>query len=85
MLPSVTRKSHINTPIQAGKYLISPLTRQLQNGRYLASVSIRTGQGSATHDRVLRFDPLFDTAHAALRFAASQGLIWAGLPTAAPH
>jgi len=41
-------------------------------------VSIRTGSGSATHDRVLRFVPLFDTPQAAIRHATDQGLTWVG-------
>jgi hypothetical protein len=63
--------------ISLGRFLISPLTRQLDDGRYTASVSIRSGQGQATHDRVLRFVPTFDNAADAARFATSQGLNWA--------
>ena len=37
---------------------MSPLTRQAHCGRYAASVSIRSGRGSTTHDRVLRFVPI---------------------------
>jgi hypothetical protein len=48
----------------------------LHDGRYAASVSIRTGHGSTTHDRFMRFVPLFDTAHAAIRYATDQGLAW---------
>lgn len=39
-------------------------------------MSIRSGRGSATHDRVLRFVPMFDTAAEAARYAATQGLAW---------
>jgi hypothetical protein len=46
-------------------------------------VSIRTGRGSATHDRVLRLVPLFDTHQAAIRYATDQGLTWVGAPEAA--
>jgi hypothetical protein len=40
----------------------------------VASVSIRSGSGSMTHDRVLRFVPLFDSADEAACFATAQGL-----------
>ncbi|NTU65783.1 MAG: hypothetical protein HGB05_20860, partial [Chloroflexi bacterium] len=38
-------------PITMGKYLVSPLARQTDEGRYAPSVSIRSGRGSGTHDR----------------------------------
>ncbi|PPE69429.1 hypothetical protein IS481_06410 [Caldimonas thermodepolymerans] len=66
----------INTSIRVGKYLISPLSREQRDGRHAASVSIRSGTGSATHDRVLRLVPVFDTQQAALRYATEQGLQW---------
>jgi len=47
-------------------------------------VSIRTGQGRATHDRVLRLLPRFDTHQAAIRYATDQGLSWLGAPVAVP-
>ena len=40
-------------------------------------VSIKSGRGQASHDRVLRFAPTFDTAQQALRFAADQGQLQA--------
>nr|WP_217283567.1 hypothetical protein [Aquabacterium terrae] len=52
------------------------MTRRLPDSRYAASVSIRSGQGSATHDRVLRFTPLFDDHRAAIRYALDQGRAW---------
>jgi hypothetical protein len=39
-------------------------------------VSIRSGQGSATHDRVLRLVPLFDCSDDAARYALGQGIAW---------
>ncbi|HSW03420.1 hypothetical protein [Aquabacterium sp.] len=65
-----------SAPITMGKYLVSPLARQTDEGRYAPSVSIRTGRGSATHDRVLRFTHHFATAREALRYAADQGRSW---------
>ncbi|WP_442909196.1 hypothetical protein [Ideonella sp. BN130291] len=48
-------------------------------------MSIRTGRGSATHDRVLRLVPLFDTPQAAIRYATDQGLTWVGGPAVAAN
>jgi hypothetical protein len=70
------RKPDISAPIQVGKYLVSPLTRPLGQGIHASSVSIKTGIGRASHDRVMRFASVFDTPQQALQFAADQGLQW---------
>jgi hypothetical protein len=72
------RKTYIDTKnsIQVGKYLVSPLARQTGADRYTASVSIRSGHGRSTHDRVLRLLPVFNDAPGALRYATEQGLAW---------
>lgn len=62
--------------ISVGKYLVSPLITRTDSGRYAASVTIRSGQGSATHHRVLRFVPRFDTRDGARCYAVDQGLAW---------
>ena len=59
-----------------GKYLVSPLTTLTPAGTYAPSVSIRSGQGRATHDRVVRFVARFSTRADACRYAAQQGLNW---------
>ena len=64
--------------VTVGKYLISPLTKHLANGWYACSVSIRSGSGTATHDRVLRLTRLFQCRVAAVRFATAEGLQWIG-------
>ncbi len=64
------------SPIQTGKYLVSPLVKRLPGGLYAASVSIRSGTGSATHDRVLRLAPVFEDLHAAMGQASDLGLAW---------
>lgn len=69
-----TSCAHANTTV--GKYLVSPLTRQLGDGRFAASVSIRSGKGSHTHDRVLRLEPVFADPAAAAHFATREGLQW---------
>lgn len=64
------------TKIAVGKYLVSPLAKQQGEGRYAASVSIRSGRGSGTHDRVLRFSGIFDSAAAAVHYATEHALGW---------
>ena len=65
-----------DTKIAVGKYLVSPLAKQHAEGRFAASVSIRSGRGSATHDRVLRFSGLFDSAAAAIHYATEHAMGW---------
>lgn len=65
-----------NNNISIGKYLVSPLTKRLDDGRYAASVSIRSGRGSGMHDRVMRFTQLFGCDTSAVLFATQQGLSW---------
>lgn len=64
--------------ITVGKYLISPITKILANGWYACSVSIRSGSGSGTHDRVLRLTRLFRSHVAAVAYATAEGLQWIG-------
>jgi hypothetical protein len=66
----------IQHSIAVDKYLVSPLIRHQDDGRYAASVSIRSGRGSGMHDRVMRFTPRFASHSAALRYAIDQGLGW---------
>jgi hypothetical protein len=48
-------------------------------------VSIRSGKGSATHDRVSRFSTLFDNAPAALHYATAHAMAWIGERNTAAH
>jgi hypothetical protein len=82
----VPRRTAIHTTHQVGKYLVSSSTRLDGCGRYAACVSIRSGRGSATHDRVMRFARCFDSSEKATRYATSQGLAWidATFPHATP-
>ncbi|MBK1614087.1 hypothetical protein CKO44_11475 [Rubrivivax gelatinosus] len=74
----------MHASLQVGKYLVSPLTRLEDCGRFAASVSIRSGRGSNTHDRVLRLVPVFESRDDAVRYATAQGLAWiAGGPAVA--
>jgi hypothetical protein len=62
-----------------GKYRISPLTKVVDNGWYACSVSIRSGSGSATTDRVVRLTRLFRDRLAAAEYALAEGLQWIGV------
>ena len=59
-----------------GKFLITPLTRAHTAGHHTASLSIRRGAGTQTHDRVYTFKPEFETQDSALMYAAAQGRYW---------
>ena len=65
-----------NKSIEVGKYLVSPMIKTPADGSFAASVSIRSGRGMASHDRVMRFTPRFISQRAALRYATSEGLAW---------
>ncbi|MBQ0931813.1 hypothetical protein KAK03_15105 [Ideonella sp. 3Y2] len=66
----------IQASLQVGKYLVSALPRPLIGGRFGAGVSIRSGSGSMTHDRIMRFMPVFDSPDQASQFAIDQALVW---------
>ena len=70
-------------PVAVGKYLISPMTRLLENGWYACSVSIRSGRGRETTDRVVRLTRLFRDSLAAAEDAVAEGLQWIGSPRTA--
>jgi hypothetical protein len=71
--------------LQVGKYLISPLTKPLDNGWFACSVSIRSGSGRGTTDRVLSLTRLFKDRWAAAEYATAEGLQWIGIPRAQPQ
>ncbi|MCW5656031.1 hypothetical protein [Hydrogenophaga sp.] len=60
-------------PFTVGKYLVSPLSRRTETGDYLASISLRSGNGVGTRDRVFRLLPRFDSRQEALVHAAQVG------------
>jgi hypothetical protein len=63
-------------PRKVGRYLVSPLIKQTENGTFAISVSIRSGSGSATTDRVLRLTGLFPCPREAAAYARSEALQW---------
>lgn len=63
--------------IKVGRFTVSPMTKRDTDGRFVASVSIRSGIGSASTDRVWRFIERFANSESAFRYAAAQGVHWA--------
>ncbi len=59
--------------ISIGKYTLSPMSKLTETGQYAASVSVRSGRGRGTLDRVFRFVSAFPTREAALQYALEQG------------
>jgi hypothetical protein len=63
-------------PVIIGKYRIAACSKPLQSGRFAAQVSIASGRGSASTDRVMSFYDDFSTPSAAATFAIAQGIHW---------
>lgn len=55
-----------------GKFLVSPFAKLTEAGDFIASLSIRSGCGSAQHDRVFRFLPRFATHQDACDYATHE-------------
>jgi len=71
-------------PIAMGKYRIEPCSRALPNGTFGAQVSVASGRGSASTDRVMRFVPEFATPAAASQYALEEGVLWVERQTSKP-
>lgn len=71
-----TTRTASPSPLILGKYRIAALPRALPDGLFAAQVSIASGHGSASTDRVIRFDSAFATHHAAADYALAQGIDW---------
>ncbi len=67
-----------------GKYRIEPCSRALPNGAFGAQVSVASGHGSASTDRVMRFVPEFATPAAASQYALDKGVLWVERQTSKP-
>jgi hypothetical protein len=72
------------SPITMGKYRVAACPRPLTGGRFAAQVSIASGRGSASTDRVMRFIPDFPTYQEAAHYAIEQGLNWVRETTRGP-
>ena len=66
-----------NKNIEIGRYVVSPMTQARDGGGFTASVSIRSGRGMASVDRVMWFKPQFRSPQAAWHYAKAEGLAWA--------
>jgi hypothetical protein len=62
------------TAIAVGQFVVSPLVTATESGRFAASAVIRSGRGRATHHRVLRFVPRFNSRESARRYATEHGI-----------
>jgi hypothetical protein len=71
-------------PISMGKFRIQPCSRALPNGAFGAQVSVASGRGSASTDRVMRFLPEFATPAAASQYALDEGMLWVERQTTKP-
>ena len=58
-----------NSPVTVGKYRIAACPRALPTGRFAAQVSVASGRGSASTDRVMCFTNDFATRDAAASFS----------------
>ncbi len=73
---STTTTTKRLSPLTLGKYRIAACPRPLPCGRFAAQVSIASGSGSASTDRVMRFHDDFPTHDAAAHYAVAQGIDW---------
>ena len=78
-------KTPATTPVTIGKYRIAACPRLLAGGRYAAQVSIASGRGSASTDRVMQFIKDFSSFDAAARYAMTQGIDWVRTATCPPQ
>lgn len=76
MSAPVARTLASTDPLTLGRYRISARPRALACGRFAAFVSIASGTGSASTDRVMRFTEDFATHEAAASYAMAQGIDW---------
>jgi hypothetical protein len=74
----------LHQSILMGKYRIQPCSRALPNGAFGAQVSVASGRGSASTDRVMRFVPEFATPAAASQYALDEGVLWVERQTTKP-
>jgi hypothetical protein len=62
--------------IRVGRYRLSPMSQPQADGGFAASLSIRSGQGSGTHDRIYFYAPCFATEADAMHYAEAQSREW---------
>jgi hypothetical protein len=79
-----TSPNSLLTPITMGKYRIAACPRPLDSGLFEAQVSIASGSGRASTDRVMRFCNAFHSHDAAAHYALARGIDWVD-QTRQPH
>jgi hypothetical protein len=81
----VRPKCLLDVPMQHVRWRLVPgeepehldvLTRVLNNGLFACSVSIRSGSGQGTTDRIVSLTRLFQDRFAAAAYARAEGLRW---------
>ena len=78
---TVFSPSPLSPVVNIGKYRIAACPSVLGSGRFSAQVSIASGRGSASTDRVMRFTTDFPCHASAARYAMTQGIDWARAAT----
>lgn len=73
--PNKNNMQHKNLAV--GRYTVSPMSHAASEGHFVASVSIRSGSGASSTDRVWRFTHQFPSSASALRYATTEGANWA--------
>ena len=63
-------------PFTAGRFLLTPFSRDNLQGGYNAALSVRRGLGRQTHDQVYTLKPAFLNPESAMFYAAVQGRYW---------
>jgi hypothetical protein len=56
-----------------GRFVLSPGAKPAPAGHFHGSLSIKSGQGSGSLDRLYRFTPSFATPQAAADYALAEG------------
>lgn len=65
-----------NATIYSDGFAITPLSQVTGTGTFSSAVSIRSGQGQGSHDRVYRFTQSFSQQEQALAYAMGEARQW---------
>jgi hypothetical protein len=60
----------------SGRYFLTPFVNTHPETGFIARLSIRSGSGMSSHDRVFTFTPRFRSEGIALRYALRQAVQW---------
>jgi hypothetical protein len=70
---SLTTRPKRFSAVSIGNYSITPMFHETGTGGYHGSVTVSSGQGSASHHRIFRFSRPHASAEAAKLVALTQG------------